>query len=90
MRNLDAAARWLNSDPRRAIKWLDDNLTVEQQAALELVMFPVPTAEEHKVALESAKLKLIRAGITETDKVMEIMDIEIAWLDEAIEAVIVE
>jgi hypothetical protein len=57
----------MDNSPELVINALESILSHEQLAALEAALLPPPTDAEKQEALDSAKLKLLRAGFADDD-----------------------
>ncbi len=77
-RDRKTVAERLHNNPAQAAALLEGVLTDEQVATLEATLFPNPTSEERKAALERARQVLLRAGVASDDAAVTALDDEIA------------
>lgn len=79
-------ADWLDGHSGEAVALLESTLTQEQLDALEAVMFPAPSDEAKRAALEAAKRELQRAGLASDAKVLVEVEAELARTPVAVES----
>lgn len=71
-------AAFLDSQPERAIDYLQAILTPEQAEALEARMFPPPTPERFEAEMKDVRRQLKELGLADDDAVIQAVDARIA------------
>lgn len=66
----DWVAKMMDNSPDRVVAVLLKHITQSQADSIEAELFPKPTAEAQKQALEVARTTLLRAGFEKTDKLV--------------------
>lgn len=76
--NREAVVERFHNNPDQIVTLVESLLSDEQTASIETTLFPQPSAEERKEALETARRVLIRAGVPSDDRALSTLDSEIA------------
>ena len=75
---------------RRAMDWMEANLTQEQIDSLEAAIFPEPPDEEKLSRLRAARRSLLNAGLASNHAVLVEVGMAIKDLEDVLEPVVLE
>jgi len=79
----ERVARFLDSNPNRAVSLLESVLTQSEADALESLMFPAPSDVDKVEGFRRMKIELRRLGLAEDDALVRAVDARISALGDA-------
>lgn len=82
-RNREEVTERFRNNPDQIVTLVEGVLSDQQVASIEVALFPQPSVEERKKALEAARRVLVRAGIQSDDPALLTLESEIAAVEVA-------
>lgn len=79
--NREEVVERFHNNPDRIVALVEGVLSDEQVASIEEALFPQPSEEERKEALEAARRILVRVGIQSDDPALLTLESEIAAIE---------